>query len=143
MQSPPTPPLRLRPDLSDLSTLIDYIESTGEACNFRPADTMAFAIAAEELFANTLNHSSPPATAIEFTLTCADGLATALYTDDAAPFDPTAAEDADTTLPLDQRRIGGLGIHIIRKSMPTFTYQRIETPTGDRNQTTFARPIKP
>ena len=44
--------------------------------------------------------------------------------DDGRAFDPTLVPEVDTTLPLDQRRIGGLGIHFIRRSMDEVHYHR-------------------
>jgi anti-sigma regulatory factor (Ser/Thr protein kinase) len=44
--------------------------------------------------------------------------------DDGRAFDPTRVPAADTSLPLDQRPIGGLGIHFIRNSMDEMRYQR-------------------
>ena len=49
--------------------------------------------------------------------------------DDGRPFDPTAQALADTTAGIDQRKIGGLGIHFIRRTMAGMTYRR----QGDRN----------
>ena len=44
--------------------------------------------------------------------------------DDGRAFDPTQAPEVDTSLPLDQRPIGGLGIHFIRRCMDEVRYQR-------------------
>ena len=44
--------------------------------------------------------------------------------DDGKAFDPTQAPEVDTSLPLDQRPIGGLGIHFIRRCMDEARYQR-------------------
>jgi anti-sigma regulatory factor (Ser/Thr protein kinase) len=44
--------------------------------------------------------------------------------DDGRAFDPTQAPEVDTSLPLDQRPIGGLGIHFIRRCMDEARYQR-------------------
>ena len=49
--------------------------------------------------------------------------------DDGRPFDPTAQAIADTAAGLEQRKIGGLGIHFIRRTMAGMTYRR----QGDRN----------
>ena len=135
MPLPATPPLRLRPDIGELDTLVGYIENVAGQHSLRPADTRAITLAAEELFANTLNHSRPPAIWIEFSLTCDGNAATAVYSDDAAEFDPTAYPEVDTSLPLDQRPIGGLGIHFIRRTMQTFGYRR----DRGRNLITFCR----
>jgi anti-sigma regulatory factor (Ser/Thr protein kinase) len=44
--------------------------------------------------------------------------------DDGRPFDPTVHAPPDTNAPLDQRKIGGLGIHFIRQTMDVMSYQR-------------------
>jgi anti-sigma regulatory factor (Ser/Thr protein kinase) len=140
--SPPAPPpapvpLCLRPDLADLKPLCDFIEAFGESHGFSPSDVMAFTLAAEELFANTIHHSRPPASLVTFALSLAHGVATATYGDDGGAFDPTGAPQADTTLPQEKREIGGLGIHFIRQTMQTFDWRRDD----GRNVVTFSRVI--
>ena len=44
--------------------------------------------------------------------------------DSGIPFDPTKAKDADVDLPLEERSIGGLGIHLVRSIMDTIDYER-------------------
>jgi anti-sigma regulatory factor (Ser/Thr protein kinase) len=44
--------------------------------------------------------------------------------DDGIPFDPTKAPEADTSLPLMERGIGGLGIHLVRQTADIFLYER-------------------
>ena len=117
-------PLRLLPEIEQLGALTSYIEEFAEGRGWAAADTMAFTLAAEELFANTVRHSEPAARTVEFLLTAADGKATAVYSDDAGEFDPTAFPEVDTSLPVEQRPIGGLGIHFIRKTMSKFGYRR-------------------
>lgn len=46
--------------------------------------------------------------------------------DSGKPFDPTLKPDPDTTLPVDARPIGGLGILLIKKIMDSVSYQRKE-----------------
>ena len=41
-------------------------------------------------------------------------------------FDPTMAPEADITLSADERKIGGLGIFLIRQIMNEVKYERIE-----------------
>ncbi len=44
--------------------------------------------------------------------------------DDGKPFNPLAAPVPDTSAPLHERRIGGLGIHFVRKTMDAAAYER-------------------
>ena len=130
-------PLRVKPEIGELDALIGYVEDFSARHGWVPADTQAFSLAVEELFANTVQHSQPAAESVEFSLTGDGDVATAQYSDDGSPFDPTAQPEADTTLPLEQRQIGGLGIHFIRRTMPTFTYRR----DGERNIVSFGRAL--
>jgi anti-anti-sigma factor len=50
-------------------------------------------------------------------------------TDDGRPFDPFGLAAPDTSLSLEQRRIGGLGIHLVRRMMDEVSYHR----RADRN----------
>ncbi len=56
-------------------------------------------------------------------------------TDDGPPFDPFGAAAPDTTLPVAERRVGGLGIHLVRRMMDEVGYER----RGDRNVVTLAK----
>lgn len=44
--------------------------------------------------------------------------------DDGRPFNPLEHPSPDVSLPLDQRPIGGLGIHLMRKSLDGLEYRR-------------------
>jgi anti-sigma regulatory factor (Ser/Thr protein kinase) len=46
--------------------------------------------------------------------------------DDARPFNPLAAPEADISKSVDERALGGLGIHLMRKLMDGLEYQRLE-----------------
>lgn len=49
--------------------------------------------------------------------------------DDGCPFNPLQHPAPDLSLPINQRPIGGLGIHMIRKSLDALEYRR----ENDRN----------
>jgi anti-sigma regulatory factor (Ser/Thr protein kinase) len=46
--------------------------------------------------------------------------------DDGNPFDPLAQTAPDTTLPVEDRPIGGLGLHLLRQMSDDFAYARID-----------------
>ena len=45
------------------------------------------------------------------------------FIDEGVPFDPLAKPDPDVTLAADERKIGGLGIYIVKKSMNEVKYE--------------------
>ncbi len=57
--------------------------------------------------------------------------------DDGLPFDPCAAPDVDTDAPVEERKVGGLGIHIVRNLMAQMDYARV----GDRNRLVMRMPL--
>ena len=50
----------------------------------------------------------------------------ATISDNGKPFDPFAMSAPDTALPLEERPVGGLGIHLVRQLMDEASYQRRE-----------------
>ena len=46
--------------------------------------------------------------------------------DDGTPFDPLAAPPVDTSLPLGDKPIGGLGVHLMRQFMDELSYARAD-----------------
>ena len=46
--------------------------------------------------------------------------------DDAVPFNPLEAPAVDVNLPLEERPVGGLGIHLVRQIMDSLEYRRLE-----------------
>ncbi len=45
------------------------------------------------------------------------------FTDGGKPFNPLEREDPDVTLPAEERKIGGLGIYIVKKTMDQMEYE--------------------
>jgi anti-sigma regulatory factor (Ser/Thr protein kinase) len=54
------------------------------------------------------------------------------------PFDPTAKEKVDTSLPAEDRQIGGLGILLVRELMDSINYER----TDGKNVLTLIKRLK-
>ena len=59
-------------------------------------------------------------------------------TDDGKPFNPLEMSAPDTTLPVAERQIGGLGIHLARQLMDEVAYQR----RADRNVVSLAKLLR-
>ena len=85
-------------------------------------------LAVEEAVVNVMKYAYPSATKGEVTIEAHADNETLKFTitDHGIPFDPTTFEEADTTLSTEERPIGGLGIHLIRKMMDSINYNRID-----------------
>lgn len=51
---------------------------------------------------------------------------TAEVEDDGRPFNPLEAPEPDLAAPVEERKVGGLGIHLIRNMMDHLEYRRLQ-----------------
>jgi anti-sigma regulatory factor (Ser/Thr protein kinase) len=94
-----------------------------------PADVRrSLNVALDELLANAFAHGQtgrdPCSVTVEVELD--QERVTVILTDDGPPFDPLGRDAPDTTLSVDERPIGGLGIHLVGQLMDKVSYQRRE-----------------
>ena len=85
-------------------------------------------VALDELLANTLAYGMTGRDACSLTVEMEldQERVTVILTDDGPPFDPFERDAPDTTLSVEERPIGGLGIHLVRQLMDKVNYQRRE-----------------
>lgn len=83
-------------------------------------------VAVEEIFVNIAHYAYSPDQGGEATVRCCVGgdplQVTIQFLDNGKPFNPLAKEDPDITLSAEERRIGGLGILMVKKSMDAVDY---------------------
>ena len=78
----------------------------------------------EELFTNMVKYNPGNAHDIALSLGCTAQVLTVRLTDfDVDPFDVTRAPPVDIDKPLQERQIGGLGLHLVRKMADTLRYE--------------------
>ena len=83
-----------------------------------------FELALEEVFLNVALHGADNGKVPTVTLDLsADANAVEMtVSDDARPFDPLSLATPDTSAVLEDRAIGGLGVHLVRQMMDTVSY---------------------
>ena len=115
-------------DIKEVPRLTAFVEDVCGTVGFNPDDTAQVKVAIEEAVANVMNYAYPPGTLGDVTIEAASNDLRLKFTviDSGKPFDPTVQADADTMLPASERRIGGLGIHIMRQNMDSINYERID-----------------
>lgn len=112
------------------------------AANHLSSDVAAdLHVALDEVLTNIIKYgyTDNQAHEISIQLSIEDGVLVAEIEDDGRPFDPLILPDPDVKAPLRKRRVGGVGIHFVRKLMNDVNYKRV----ADRNHLVLKRRLKP
>lgn len=132
--------LELRSELAEIERLAAFIESFGEAAKLGPDDVFSLQLALEEAATNVITHGyGAPGQVFTVTLAAGPDAVTATLSDTAAPYDPLARADVVTNAPLEDRAVGGLGVHLLKRLMHRAEYER----RGDTNVLTLTRNLAP
>lgn len=100
--------------------LRNAIHSFGLCIGMERKALKKYEVAAEEAIVNILHYSQ--ANDIEIVLSSQDSAFTIQLMDDGLPFDPT--EHTPNNKTIDERQIGGMGIHLIRQIVDEMHYER-------------------
>ncbi|RXE56789.1 hypothetical protein ABH15_01075 [Methanoculleus taiwanensis] len=111
-------------DLENLSVIAGFLEETLEEAGCSAETLFAVQLAVDEACSNTILYGYPGGERGAITITCevdADEVRVMLA-DDGRPFNPLNAREPDLTAGLEERKIGGLGVHFIKSVMDSVTY---------------------
>jgi anti-sigma regulatory factor (Ser/Thr protein kinase) len=117
--------MSIGPDLNEVVRVNQTFADFADSHALPTAVRRSVNVALDELLTNTVNYGflkrSDGALSIEVDLQ-PDRLTLTLI-DNGAPFDPWIRIAPDTTLSMESRRIGGLGIHLVKKMMDESRYE--------------------
>ena len=115
--------LRLAPEPAQVSTLLDALEAYVEAQELPMKAASRLVLLADELAANVVMHAKG---ATFFAVDVSHGLdvVTFTMTDDGPEYDPLGRGEANTNASLDERELGGLGVHFVEKLASTAHWRR-------------------
>ncbi len=116
---------------NEIGRLLDAVEAFGNEHNLGPDLVHRLSLALDEVVANVVRHAYDEAGAerIDVRLWLEADLIVAEVEDGGRPFDPLQVAPPDLDAPVEDRPVGGLGLHILRTVMDRLTYER----RGDRN----------
>ncbi len=116
----------MKNEMSEVGRMRGFIFSVCREHNVDEETVKTLNLAAEECVANVINYAYPKGIRghVELTAEIAGGQLTLTVKDHGVAFDPTGHQDIDVEAGLDDRPIGGLGIHLVKTIMDTMTYQR-------------------
>ena len=100
--------------------------------NFQTAKLPTLHIILDEICSNIVKHSGASGFEMDVELLADPAGVRLTFIDDGKPYDPLTHEDPDTSIPLAERAIGGLGIMMVKKMADSVSYERVH----DRNYLT-------
>lgn len=121
--------LSIKTRLEDLNQVEEAIEGFAESMEWSMKFTNQVQLVLEELIVNVINygHDSPSSAdhEVHIYMNANQEQLVLEIEDDGRPFDPLHdGPDVDTKSGIDQRKIGGLGIHLVRKLTHKISYKR-------------------
>jgi serine phosphatase RsbU (regulator of sigma subunit)/anti-sigma regulatory factor (Ser/Thr protein kinase) len=120
--------ITLKNELSELARLHQALTEFGQCHGLAPKVVHDLMLALEEILTNIIAHGYTDDREHEITvhLSAQPGEVRVEVEDDGQPFNPLEAPEPDTAQSLEERAIGGLGIHLVRNLMDGLDYQRRE-----------------
>ncbi len=134
--------LRVEANIKNLPGVLAFIDEKLEEAGCSMKTQVQIDVAVEEIFVNIASYA----------YVLKPGIGDALirvairqdpkrveitFIDSGIPYNPLEKEDPDVTLSVEERRIGGLGIYMVKKSMDGMFYER----KGDKNILTITKKL--
>jgi sigma-B regulation protein RsbU (phosphoserine phosphatase) len=130
--TPQEKPLVLRESLtitnrvSEITKINAFVQSATTMMHMENDLANKIKLAVEETVTNCIEYAYPSGTYGDVTVAIEadDSIIRFIITDSGVEFDPTGVSKADTTLTVDERPIGGLGVFLVRNLMDSINYER-------------------
>lgn len=120
--------ITLQNNADELGRLNELVAQFGADNGFSVQEEYAVFLCLEELCTNIINYAWPSGGdhAFEVRLTMDEASIKIEFQDDGIPFDPTKYQPHDISKPLQERPVGGLGIHLVRQQSSEMFYERLD-----------------
>ena len=127
--------------VDQLDEVLAFVTDQLDQLDCPPKHRIQIEVAVEELFVNIANYAYVPregSATIRMESQPEAGTVAITFIDRGIPYNPVAKPDPDVTLSAAERKIGGLGIYMVKKSMDTMTYERLD----GQNVLTITKTVK-
>jgi serine/threonine-protein kinase RsbW len=125
---------------SELARVAGLLDRLGAERHLAPEMVADMQVALDEVLTNIAEYAYTENAEhkIHICFRVLDNVLEAVIEDDGAPFDPLAIPAPDVSAPLQERRVGGVGIHFVRSLMDEVAYDRV----GERNRLVLRKRFK-
>lgn len=112
----------------DLTALLDAMEAFGEAQALPIKTVMTLNLVLEELVTNAINYgAAAEGPVVNVHAELRDAHVFGCVRDNGTAFNPLVHADPDIEAAIEDRPIGGLGLHIVKEMAQNLDYQRVGT----------------
>ncbi|WP_409341888.1 ATP-binding protein [Paenibacillus sp. MBLB4367] len=119
--------IEIKNRLSELTHVTDRLMTICEEQNMNAGTSFHLQLACDELITNTISYGyeDEDERTIRISVTFSGEEVALVIEDDGRPFDPFGSRGTpDLTLDVEEREIGGLGIHLVTRIMEQVAYER-------------------
>ena len=118
--------LVIKNNVREMPKFGEFVKSVFEKMGLDKSMSRNIRLAVEEAVVNVMNYAYPAGEEgeIEIRLMSDGTVLRTVIIDSGVAFDPTIEKKADTSLPPEERQIGGLGILLYRELMDSINYER-------------------
>ena len=118
--------LTLHNNIEQIALLPDFVGVLAGEAQLDQEAEFNLNLALEEAVSNVIMYAYPEGTdgVVDIDASVDGKLVSIVITDSGKAFDPTAKKEVDINAGMDERPIGGLGIHLVRTIMDTVNYER-------------------
>lgn len=126
-------------DIKQIQDVAEHLESFGNANHISPKIVYQLNLSVDEILTNIITYgfSDSESHDITVSLSCSKSEVTIQIIDDGQQFDPLSYTPEGVEDELEDRPIGGLGIHLVKTMMDEIQYERI----NNENKTTIIKYI--
>ena len=113
-------------DLSEIKHIYKNLDRFLKRCHLSPRDNYSINLALEEWFINIVKYGYGDQSEhhIQIGVDFRNNILRLTIIDDGRPFNPLEYPLPDLQKPLEERKIGGVGLHLIQNLMDTVNYNR-------------------
>ncbi len=136
-QIPQAVRFELGPDPEDIVPAMAALARFCEENQIPSSAAQAAELALDELLTNCVSHGQldPGQGCVAVELSLLEGAMEITIRDNGIAFDPFSQAEPDLESPLEERQIGGVGIHLVKNFMDSWSYRR----DGDYNLVTLRK----
>ena len=130
------PTMRLQAKFENLERLMGFISECAKTQGFSQRRLREIELATEEALVNIFNYAYPASGPGDVEIRCETGDRNRLvieFLDNGVPFNIETLSEPDLNAPISQRKVGGLGVFLIRRIVDEVHHCR----DGNRNILTF------